>query len=56
MWIRFANSHTGQRHSAAQQAGQMAASDYRQYPILLLHLLGRPQMENASASMMHIRT
>jgi len=28
-----------------KQAGQMAASDYRQYPILLLHLLGRPQME-----------
>jgi len=23
----------------------MAASDYRQYPILLLHLSGRPQME-----------
>ena len=28
-----------------KQAGQMAASDYRQDPILLLHLLGRPQMD-----------
>ena len=28
-----------------KQAGQMAASDYRQYPILLLRLSGRPQME-----------
>jgi len=24
----------------------MAASDYRQYPILLLHLSGRPQMDS----------
>lgn len=27
-----------------KEAGQMAASDYRQDPILLLHLLRRPQM------------
>ncbi len=29
-----------------KQARQMAASDYRQYPILLLHLSWRPQMES----------
>ncbi|WP_230960827.1 hypothetical protein, partial [Erythrobacter donghaensis] len=28
-----------------KQAGQMAASDYRQDPILLLHFSGRPQMD-----------
>jgi len=32
-WFRSANSHTGQQLSAASQAGQMAASDYRQPPI-----------------------
>ena len=33
-----------------KQAGQMAASDYRQDPTLLLHLLGRPQMETGTAA------
>ena len=28
MWIRSANSHTGQQLNAASQAGQMAASNY----------------------------
>ena len=28
MWIRSANSHTGQQLNAALQAGQIAASDY----------------------------
>lgn len=45
IWTRSANSHAGRRSMAAQEAGQMAASDY--VPISFknrLHLAGRPQM------------
>ena len=31
IWIRSANSHTGQQRKLRKQAGQMAASDQRQY-------------------------
>jgi hypothetical protein len=28
IWTRFANSHAGRQSGTAQEAGQMAASDY----------------------------
>ena len=49
IWTRSANSHTGQhRPGGAQQAGQMAASDYATVTSSnpLLRRRGRPQMES----------
>lgn len=46
IWIGSANSHTGQRrYAAAQQAGQMAASDYvSETPEFTLSLKGASKM------------
>jgi hypothetical protein len=47
IWTRSANSHAGRRSMAAQEAGQMAASDYAQQRSRSFPLpgAGRPQME-----------
>ena len=51
MWIRFANSHTGQRHYArANRPDRWQHPTTAKTRFLLLHLLGRPQMEISAAA------
>ena len=51
MWIQSANSHTGQQHHAALQAGQMAAIDLSPIQIYGLRSSGRPQMADVDPAL-----
>ncbi len=53
MWIRFANSHTGQRHYArANRPDRWQHPTTANTRFSLSHLLGRPQMDSGMAALL----